>query len=408
MKGGILSIGTELTRGEIHNTNSTWLCQQFTDCGIPVVRCETVADDAFDIGQAFARLSSDCDFVVSTGGLGPTTDDITAQAIAQHLGIPLVRDAMSLRVIVERLEKAGRAVTESSCKQADFPAGATVLSNSYGTAPGFLVRTANCAAYFLPGVPREMTGMFGDHLAQLLLSVNKSAHIRQLRLRTFGLPESQINDQLAGIEQTFGVTLAYRAKFPTVEVKPIAVRASASEADQAVRAAADEVKARLGNSVFAEGSKDFPEAVGDLLRARGLTLGLAESCTGGLVAKLITQYPASDYFRGGIVCYDNEIKQRLLQVAPETLRQHGAVSEQTVTQMASGARAALGCDIALALSGVAGPSGGTEYKPVGLVHYAVATPDQVIARQRVFGGDREAIQARAAYAGLDLIRELLR
>ncbi|MEN9581631.1 MAG: hypothetical protein RJA70_4640, partial [Pseudomonadota bacterium] len=259
MKAGILSIGTELTRGEIHNTNTTWLCQQFTDCGISVVRCETVSDDLADIGQAFARLTAECDFVVSTGGLGPTTDDITALAISQQLGVPLVRDAECLRVIVERLKRAGRAVTDSSCKQADFPAEAEVLPNAYGTAPGFLVRTGQCAAFFLPGVPREMTGMFGDHIAERARNADKSRHIHQVRIRTFGAPESQVNDQLKGVEEAFGVTLAYRAKFPTIEVKPIAIRPSAGEAESAARAAADEVRARLGSIVFSEGSTEFPE-----------------------------------------------------------------------------------------------------------------------------------------------------
>ncbi len=405
MRAGILSIGTELTRGEIENTNVTWLCQRLTELGLEVVLCESVADTASEIQDALKRLSSKADVVVSTGGLGPTTDDITAQCVAALLAEPLQRHAPSIERIRERLARSGRELSESNCKQADMPQSATVLDNHFGTAPGFRVTIEGCECNFLPGVPYEMKSMFEQHISPELTG-RVGLHIHQVRIRTFGAPEAQVNDMLEGIEREFDVVLAYRAKFPTIEVKPLATRDDPGQARAAAQAAAAEVKRRLGSLVFAEGNREFPEVVADSLRTRGWTLGLAESCTGGLVAKLITQYPASDYFRGAIVCYDNGIKTKLLGVEPAALDNEGAVSEEVVRQMAQGARRTLGCDVALALSGIAGPSGGTEEKPVGLVHYAVATPEKVEARHRVFAGERERIQLRAAYAGLDLIREL--
>jgi nicotinamide-nucleotide amidase len=227
----------------------------------------------------------------------------------------------------------------------------------------------------------------------------------QVRLRLFGLPEASVNELLSGVEQAFaGVTLGYRAHFPEIEVKALAEADDPEAAERLARAAAQVVRERLGDCIFAEGDVTLAEAVGSLMRERGYSFGTVESCTGGLVAKLITDRSASDYFVGGIVSYANRAKESLLGVSPETLAEHGAVSEQVARQMAEGGRRALGVDVALSLTGIAGPTGGTPEKPVGLVHVAAAFPDRTLSTVFVFERERDWVRLYAAYRGLDLVR----
>jgi nicotinamide-nucleotide amidase len=230
-----------------------------------------------------------------------------------------------------------------------------------------------------------------------------------VRLKTFGLPESAVNDRLAGIEERHGVVLAYRAHFPEIEVKVLARSADRASAERLSRIAADEVKSRLGDVVYAEGGITFAAAIGQLLREAKLTLGTAESCTGGLVAELLTEEGgASDYFRGAVVSYDNAVKTGVLGVSEALLAAHGAVSAEVARAMAEGGRRVLGADLALSLTGIAGPTGGTDAKPVGLVHFAVATAAGATCRSATFPGSRRQIRTLAAFAGLSLVRKVLR
>jgi nicotinamide-nucleotide amidase len=408
MKAAVLSIGTELTRGEITNTNASWLCEQLTSLGGTVQHVLTIDDDPVRIQNALRDLATSAEVIICTGGLGPTTDDLTAQSVSELLGVPLTTDAASLERIRQMVERRGRQLTASNAKQADLPRGCRVLSNDHGSAPGFAVHiTPQCEAYFLPGVPREMRGLFKDHIEADIRAKLGTVRSHQEQLRVFGLPESLVNDALAGVEEAFNVTVGYRAHFPEVLVKALAFRDSDVDAKTASLAAASEISRRLGSDIYGRGSESLVTVVGKLLHARGWTLGLAESCTGGLVAQMVTKEPASHYFRGGIVCYDNDVKRRLLGVSRETLETQGAVSRDTVLEMAKGVREALNADVGIAFSGIAGPSGGTDTKPVGLVHVAVSTPLGVEAREQVFPGDRGQVQLRAAFAGLDLLRRLL-
>ncbi len=406
MTAAVLSIGTELTRGEIENTNCTWLCEQITACGMQVTECLSVADEMSKIRTALRRLAAEHRVIVCTGGLGPTTDDMTSEAVALELGEPLRRDEASLESLQARYAAANVHFSDSNAKQADFPHSATVLENAWGTAPGFSVDIDNCRAYFLPGVPREMKPMFQKHIASFV-SAQVAARTAQIRLRSFGAPESAVNDRLRGIEAEHDVVIGYRAHFPEIEVKVMATRADADSAQTAARGAALVVKERLGDLVYAEGDRDLPDVVGDLLRARGWWLSLAESCTGGLASQLITRTPASDYYKGSVVCYSNDVKEHLLGVPKAVLEEHGAVSEATVQHLAEGARKTFDSEVAISFSGIAGPSGGTDEKPVGLIHYAVATPKGVVTAHRVFRWGRTRNQLAAAWAGLDLLRRQL-
>lgn len=406
MSVAIVCIGTELTRGEVENSNASWLCRQLVAMGAEVGAMETIPDHAATIAETLTRLGARHPFLVCTGGLGPTTDDITSQTVAQCLGVELVRHEPALEKLRERLARYNIALTDSNAKQADLPAGAEICANDWGTAPGFSVKIGRAHAFFFPGVPREMQPLFMRDVAPRVAQ-SLAAHTAQVRIRTFGAPESRVNDLLTGVEAQYGVTVGYRAHFPEIEVKPMATRNARAEADLAVAAAAAEVKRRLGDLVYGEGDNGLTEVVGNLLRQRGWTLGFAESCTGGMLSAMLTASSCSDYYLGAVVSYANSVKQGVLGVSPEVLQEHGAVSQQTVEAMATGARRVLGCDVALAVSGIAGPTGGTPDKPVGLVHLGLATPHGVTAMHRVFAVERVRVQRWAAFWGLDMIRRAL-
>jgi nicotinamide-nucleotide amidase len=299
-------------------------------------------------------------------------------------------------------------MTTSNLKQADFPEGADILPNPVGTAPGFGVRLEGCVAYFLPGVPQEMRRMFGDQVARRIRPLAPD-NLFQLRLHTFGLPESAVGERLARIETEFaGTTVGYRAHFPEIEVKILARGASRAAARDLCEAATAEARARLASYVFGEGDETFAAIVGRALRARGWTLAVAESCTGGLVGHMLTREAgASDFLLLDAVTYANSAKARVLGVDEETIRWHGAVSPEVAAAMARGAKRVAGADVALAITGIAGPSGGSETKPVGTVCIAVARPDGATdVWDRLFSGTRAQIQLLASYTGLELVREL--
>lgn len=408
MTCAVLSIGTELTRGELTNSNASFLGEELTSLGFEVIEHDTVDDDRGRIVEALERLAGKARVLVCTGGLGPTTDDVTTEAVAGALGVRLARDEVSLELIKRRLEKYGRVMSATNAKQADFPEGADILPNPVGTAPGFGVRVGECMAYFLPGVPREMKKMFEEQVVPRVRAL-ASNNLFQIRMRTFGLPESITGEKLAGVEEAFpGVTIGYRAHFPEIEVKVLARAASHSAARDVCEKATAEVRARLGSHVFGDAEDTFAGVVGRALRTRSWTLAIAESCTGGLVGHMLTREPgASDFLVLDAVTYANSSKSNVLGVEEETIRWHGAVSSEVAAAMALGAKRVSGADVALALTGVAGPAGGSEQKPVGTVFIAVARPDGTTdVRHRVFPGERAQIQTLASYAGLQMVREL--
>jgi nicotinamide-nucleotide amidase len=404
----VMSIGTELTRGELVNSNAAWLGAELTGLGFEVSEHVAVDDDIGRIVETLHRLGSSARVVVATGGLGPTTDDLTTAAVAKAIGAAMVRDEASLDTIRRRLERAGRTLTATNAKQADFPDGADILPNPAGTAPGFGVRIGECVAYFMPGVPVEMRRMFEEQVSKRIRPLAPNT-LYQHHLRTFGLPESVVGEKLAGVEEVYpGTTIGYRAHFPEVEVKVLARGPSHSAAHELCDRATIDVRARLGAYVYGEAGDTFAGVVGRALRARGWTLAIAESCTGGLVGHMLTLEPgASEFLVLDAVTYANSAKSKILGVDGEVIRWHGAVSPEVACAMAEGARRVSGADVALSLTGVAGPSGGSEAKPVGTVHIAVARPDGTTdVQHRLFSGDRARIQTLASYAGLQLVREL--
>src|SRR6185369_5477214 len=335
------------------------------------------------------------------------TDDITTECAARVAGVELVRDEPSLERIRERLTRFGRQMAPSNAKQADFPRGSRILPNENGTAPGFELKLNRALVYCMPGVPFEMKAMFESFIEPSILPLVSERHF-QVLLRSFGLAESEVNDRLPGIETEFDVVIGYRATLPEIEVKVLARADSVELAKERAERGARAVRERLGDEVvFGEGKARFPEAVCALLQAKSQTLALAESCTGGMVSELLTAHSGSSaVFRGGAVTYSNESKIALLGVPAVLLARFGAVSAEVARAMAEGARSAFNADFALALTGIAGPTGGSPDKPVGLVHFAVASASGVSDRRVVFSGNRDQVRLRAAFAGLALVRRV--
>lgn len=405
MSAAILSIGTELTRGELVNTNCGWMAEQLTALGFDVDEAVTVGDDIGRIVEVLRRLAGRHSAVVASGGLGPTTDDLTAEAAARALGVSLIRHEPSLEAIRQRFAAAGREMSPSNVKQAELPEGAAALANPVGTAPGFAIVLGECRCFFLPGVPHEMKRLFSDHVQPALAPlVERRSH--QVRLRTFGAPESQVGERLLGLEEAFpGVTLGYRASFPEVEVKVLARGASAAEAEELASRVAREARGRLGELVYAEDGDSYAAYVGRALRDRRLTLAVAESCTGGMVGALLTDVAgSSDYLLLDAVTYSNAAKTSVLGVSSEILRAYGAVSAETAGAMADGARRIADADIAVSITGIAGPGGATEQKPVGTVWIGLARRDrETTAELHSLSGDRWRIRRLAAYHALRTI-----
>ncbi len=408
MIAAILSTGTELTRGELLNSNATWLAAELVERGVEVTTIETVADSVERITAAFGRLSASHDLVVCTGGLGPTTDDLTAECLARACGVELEPHEASLRAITEILARLGRSLTDSNAKQALLPKGSRALPNAHGTAPGFTVHLNRARVFCLPGVPSEMKPMFEAHVASLLDSGPGSSLV-QLVLRTVGLAESSVSEALGDIEERYGVLLGYRVHFPELAVKVTARREAPGAARQAAETAAEEVRKRLGAyAIFGQGTDTLPGVVKNTLQSREQRLALAESCTGGLTSALLTSVPgASDVFAGAVIAYANEVKHRLLDVPREILESQGAVSEASAIAMAEGARRAMRCDWGLSITGIAGPGGETPQKPLGTVHFAVCGPGLVRHQRRVLPGERERVQRAAAFLALNWLRCIL-
>lgn len=407
----IISIGTELTLGQCVDTNAGWLARELAGLGIRCERHVTVPDESSAIRDAFQQAATTSDLIVATGGLGPTDDDLTRAALAQAAGVELVTDADSVEQIRGFFTRRGREMPERNQVQALRPRTARAIANICGTAPGIRMEFNGTPCYVLPGVPSEMETMFRASVAPELGVATAGRVLRHRALRCFGLHEAGIGERLrdlmaAGRNPTVGTT---------AELGVISVRINADgETEQAAESLLDateaEVCRRLGSVVFGRDADTLASVVGAKLAARGETLSTAESCTGGLIAKLLTDVPGSSaYFAGGAVTYANELKEKLLGVPSGLLSTVGAVSEPVVRAMARGAQDAFGSTYALAVTGIAGPAGGTAEKPVGLVFLGLATPAGVSACEMRFGSDssRSVIRERAARTALNLLRARL-
>ncbi len=409
LEAEIVATGDELMSGAVQDSNTALICARLRENGVRVRRSTMVGDLQTDIETALREASSRAPIVVCTGGLGPTEDDRTTAAAANVAGKRLVRDEKVLDHIRGLFARFGRPMTPNNEKQADFPEGSEVLDNPVGTACGFAMDVGKARAFFTPGVPREFVKMLEEQILPRIRTMReKSGDARKLGLRvvkSYGHGESQVETMLAGIEWPKEITVGYRAKYPEIHLR---LYAEGENVEAALAFGEKAIRERLGPAVFGIDSDTMASTLGRLLTERGWSIAIAESCTGGMIGAAITEVPGSSaWFDRGFVTYSNESKTKELGVPEAMLKEHGAVSEPVVRALAEGARRESGKPIAISVTGIAGPDGGTPDKPVGTVWIACALEGVTHARLLKLVGDRERIRLGATWSAMDLARRAL-
>ncbi len=411
MNAEILAVGTEILLGDIVNTNAQYLSKELSSLGINVFFHTVVGDNENRLETALELAFSRSEIVITTGGLGPTYDDITKETAAKLLNIPLELNEQVLNTIKNYFSKAGKEMTVSNNKQAYFPQGATILYNECGTAPGFFIKKDNNILIMLPGPPNEMKSMFSLSAKPLLQKLSDGILV-SCEVRLFGIGEASAEEKIAHLTKSKNPTLAPYAKQGEVLLR---ITAKANTKQQAIflnDSMLQKVKKSVGKYIYGVNVSSLQEVLVDLLKEKKLKIAVAESCTAGLLAKRITEISgASQVFECGVVAYANSIKQSILKVNATTIKKYGAVSQQVAIQMAKGVKELANSDIGIGITGIAGPNGGTEEKPVGLVYVAIHSQNNTILVRNLLLGrganDREYIRFVATSNALDMaIKEL--
>lgn len=400
----LVSIGTELLLGQIVDTNAAWLSARLAEIGVNLYRRTTVGDNLERIVGALREALGRADGVITIGGLGPTGDDLTREAIATVMGEPLVLDEGEAARIRAFFEARGRTVTERQLRQAMRPVSAQPMPNPYGTAPGLYAEWNGKLIFALPGPPNEFQPMVTEHVLPRLAACTGGGVIRSRVLRLCGIGESDAEAQLSDLIASDNPTLAPLAKLGEVHFRITARANSPEEAAQLVATMEQAVRERLGAYIYGTDDTTLEQAVVHKLMEVGQSLAVAESCTGGLLGHRVTNVPgSSEVFVGGIISYSNALKEALLGVPAEVLARYGAVSEPTARAMAEGVRQRLGSHWGIGITGIAGPGGGTAEKPVGLVYIGISDPTATVVRHQLFPGDRETVKYRATQYALWLL-----
>ena len=407
----ILSVGTELLLGNIVNSDAQALSRELSGLGLNVLYHSVVGDNPGRLRDAVALARRRADVLITTGGLGPTCDDLTKQVLAECFGKQLVYHPECAESIRRFFRRMGKKMTDNNLQQAYLPEGCTVLDNAWGTAPGCAFEADGAHVVMLPGPPSECLPMFRERAVPYLARLSEGV-IRSRTLRVFGMGESEVEALFRDrMNELTNPTLAPYAKEGEVELRITAKAASAEEADALIAPVEAEVRGVLGDLVYGADVSGLEQVVLDGLKARGLTLGTAESCTGGLIAKRLTDLPgASAVFKGGVVSYSGEVKAGVLGVSRALLDEKGAVCAEVARAMAEGARKVLGCDLALSVTGVAGPDGDERGNPVGLVYTALAAPDGCRVKElnlTSLAARRDRTRNLAAHHALDMARRWL-
>jgi nicotinamide-nucleotide amidase len=409
MRAEVIATGTELLTGGVLDTNSLFLSEELLSLGIETAFKTTVGDDEGDMEGAFRAAIARANVVIITGGIGPTEDDITRKVIAKIVKKRLVLNEDAHRAIHQKLAGRNKETLVANDRQALVPAGARLLRNPVGIAPGFYVEEEEAFIAVLPGVPRELYAMFHEELKPVLAERVASRHaVRRRVLHICGLSESGVNQAIQEIMHLTVPVVGLCARETGVDIRIIASGSSAEEAQALADRTEDVVRKKLGDAIYAADGQTMEEVVGALLKQHRLTLAVAESCTGGLIGARITNIAgSSDYFERGAVTYSNNAKTEMLGVPQALIDRHGAVSSEVAGAMAEGVRQSAKTDIGLSVTGIAGPGGRSERKPVGLVYIALATAQGVRTAEHRFLGDREHIRMRSAQMALDMVRRHL-
>ena len=405
MKCEILAVGTEILLGDILNTNAQYLSRELAELGFDVYYHEVVGDNKERILKALETSFNRSDIIITTGGLGPTKDDMTKELVSEFLGMKMCLHEESLKSIKEYFNKMGREFVKSNEKQAYFPKEAIILKNSNGTAPGAVFEKNNKAIIVLPGPPKEMESMFKEEVKKYLKKYSDDVIISEV-LRIFGIGESKAEEKLQDIiDNGINPTVAPYAKEGEVIFRITAKAQNEEEARKMIVPIKDEIYKRLGNSVYNTGETSLQDTVAKLLIDKNMTIGVSESCTGGLISAKLIEYPGvSEVFLEGAVTYSNEAKMRTLKVKKETLDKFGAVSHETAREMAEGIAKRCGSRIGISTTGIAGPGGGSDEKPVGLVYFGIYLDGKVKSFKHIFTGDRNSIRNRASMTALNIVR----
>ncbi len=403
----LLTIGDEILYGQIVDTNSQWMSIELDKVGIKVIRKTTVGDVESEILTAFAEAENRADIILITGGLGPTSDDLTKPLLAKYFNCGLVINEEALREVTEFFKSRGRELTEINRQQAALPTACEKITNPNGTAPGMWFNKNGKIFMSMPGVPHEMKKMMTDSVIPKLKETFNTPVIYHRVIRTIGLGESYLAEKISDWEKALPdhIKLAYLPSLGEVKLRLTSFGNSSEQMESEVSELTDKLKLLIGQFIFGYGDDPIEVVIGKTLREKKLTLSVAESCTGGYLSHLITSVPgSSDYFLGSMIPYAYEIKMRQLGVKPETLEKYGAVSEPTISEMASVVRARFNTDIGVATSGIAGPGGATPDKPVGTVWIAYSDKHQTVTKKLQLSKDRAINIRMASVAVLNLIR----
>ncbi len=405
MKAEILAVGTELLMGQIVNTNAQYLSSKLPDVGISVYYHSVVGDNPERLRESLELALKRCDVVITTGGLGPTQDDLTKETISEVCGRRLVLHQESLDAIRAFFKKIGREMTHNNEKQAYMPENCTILKNNNGTAPGCIIEQGGKVIVMLPGPPSEMKPMFDDSVFPYFRE-RSSYTIESKFLRVFGIGESAMETKILDlIEGQTNPTIATYAKEGEVTIRVSARVEQGKDAEKLLGPVIEEIRKRTGDSLYSEEDRTLDQVAAELLSGHKLTLATAESCTGGLISQMLTNIPGiSSVFMGGAVTYSNDAKEEYLGVRRDTLLQYGAVSRQTAAEMAAGVRSRLKTDIGVAVTGIAGPDGGTPDKPVGLVYIGLSSVKGTVTKELRLLGNRKRIRTITALHVFDMIR----
>ena len=410
MKSAIITIGDEILIGQVTDTNAVWISQKLNELGVQVGEMVTVSDHAGQIKGTLDRYLGRFDLLIMTGGLGPTGDDITKQTLADYFESKMVTNPVVLERITAFFKERGRTMIESNLKQADVPEGCRVLINNHGTAPGMWFEKRGTIVISLPGVPYEMKGLMTDHVLPEIKIRSKVPEVVHRTIMTQGIPESYLAAMLRNWEAALPdcVKLAYLPNPGMVRLRLTVVDKCAEEAKQILDINIRKLLDIIPEHIFGYDDISLGASLGALVRERGLTMATAESCTGGNIAHLVTSVPGSSaYFLGSVVAYDNRIKSGVLGVDPALIEEKGAVSREVAEAMARGVQALMGSDTSISTSGIAGPGGGTEDKPVGTTWITVRHGDTSYSMKYRLGGSREQIIEQASHTALQLLRRLI-
>ena len=410
MKAEIISIGSEILRGQIIDTNANFIAKKLVELGIDLEHISVVSDNPESLLSTLELALQRADLIITTGGLGPTEDDITYQAISRALNLKLIKYPEAEENLKRILEKINKAISPSNLKQVYLPEGAKIIINQYGTAPAMILEKDNKIICSFPGVPHEMKNLIEENLIPYLKEKFPPSIIKKSRtLRITGLGESSVNELIRDyINKQSNFSFGIYANPEDIQVQITTQALTEKETDKLLQSSVNQLSKILDNYIYGSDDDTLEEVVGKLLKTKKLTVAVAESCTGGMLGEMITRIPgSSEYFQGGVISYSAQIKEELLKVPPEVIKKYGEVSKEVAQLMAEGVRRYCHSDIGISITGIAGPGGATEKKKVGLVYMALADGKKTITQKHQLFGNRQLIRLRSARRALNMLRMYL-